>query len=70
VQVAARGGDGGVAEGLLDEMDGQSFVYKKEEVRRNDRPRDHYGNPSCFQEIIRANPLVISDPISFFPVST
>jgi hypothetical protein len=70
VQVAARGGHGGTAERLLDEMDGQSFVDKKEEVRRNDRPRDHYGDPSRFQEIIRANPLVISDPISFFPVST
>jgi hypothetical protein len=32
--------------------------------------RDHYGDPGRFHDIVRANPLVISDPNLIFPGQT
>jgi nucleoid-associated protein YgaU len=47
------------------------FGFRLHVVRRGDTlakiARDNYGDPGRFQDIVRANPLVISDPNRIFP---
>jgi nucleoid-associated protein YgaU len=47
------------------------YGYRLHIVRRGDTlskiARDNYGNPNRFHDIVRANPLVISNPDLIFP---
>ena len=50
------------------------FGYRLHVVRRSETlsaiARNNYGDPSRFHDIVRANPLVISDPNRIFPGQT
>lgn len=50
------------------------YGYRLHVVRSGDTlskiARDHYGDPGRFHDIVRANPLVISDPNLIFPGQT
>jgi hypothetical protein len=50
------------------------FGYRLHVVRRGDTlakiAQDNYGDPGRFRDIVRANPLVISDPNRIFPGQT
>jgi len=50
------------------------FGHRLHVVRRGDTlariAQDNYGAPGRFRDIVRANPLVISDPNRIFPGQT